>query len=340
MMKLRTFSVFIALAVHSSAVFAETDSPSTTGPVKAKVKSTSLVSFLSRRTKFGKLLWKGGLEISSSDPRFGGFSGLALSRDGTRFVALSDRAWWLQGSFVLDKGILKDAKNLTMAPLKIEPGKRSTSWRDSESVSPWSARGIDGRLLVAFERRERILSYRFGKKGPAARPTRIRSPKAMSSGPFNRELEAIGRFYSGPKKNWLLAVSERNLDRNGNIRGWSWRGKRTHAWSIKRFENYDVTDLAIAPDGKSFFTLERSFNLSSFPGFAVRRFKTENLKAGKTIEGELLFAGRQPFFSIDNMEGIAIHKSPEGKLQLTLISDDNFNRTLQSTLIFRFELIN
>ena len=96
--------------------------------------------------------------------------------------------------------------------------------------------------------------------------------------------------------------------------------------------------LVIAPDGKSFFTLERSFNLPNLPGFAIRRFKTKDLKGGQTIEGELLFAGRQPFFSIDNMEGIALHKTKEGKLQLTLISDDNFNRTIQSTLIFRFEL--
>ncbi len=337
-MKNKILSVFIALALQSSAVLAKTDSRPKTGPVLAKITLVNLAPFQSGRTEFGKLLWKGGIKISSTDPRFGGFSGLALSRNGKRFVAVSDRAWWLKGSFVFKNERLTGATGLTMAPLRIEAGRRGWRWSDSESVAPWSARGIDGRLLVAFERRERILSYRFGRNGSAARPSRIRLPKAVSSGPFNRELEAIGRFYSGPKKNWLIAVSERNFDKSGNIRGWSWRGKRTFSWSLKRFEDYDITDLVIAPDGKSFFTLERSFNLPNLPGFAIRRFKTKDLKGGQTIEGELLFAGRQPFFSIDNMEGIALHKTKEGKLQLTLISDDNFNRTIQSTLIFRFEL--
>jgi len=337
-MTLKTLSVLAALGLSTSSVLASSNSPSATGPVKATVKSVNLATFQFGRTKFGKLSWKGGIKIVSTDPRFGGFSGLALSRDGKRFVAVSDRAWWLKGRLTFDKGDLVGAGNLTMAPLRTEIGRKSPNWRDSESVAPWGANGIDGPLLVGFERRDRILSYRFGRRGTAATPTRIRSPKAISTGPFNRELEAIGRFYSGPKKTWLIAVSERNLDKKGNIRGWLWRGKRTISYALKRFEDYDITDLAIAPNGKTFFTLERSFNLPNLPGFAIRRFKLKDLKSGQTADGELMFAGRQPFFSIDNMEGIALHKAQNGKLQLTVISDDNYQRTLQSTLIFRFEV--
>ncbi len=338
-MTTKAFSVVAALGLYASSGLASSDMPSATGPVIAQVKSVTLATFQSSRTKFGKLSWKGGIKIVSSDPRFGGFSGLALSRDGNRFVALSDRAWWLTGQLFFDKGALSGAGNLVMAPLRIEAGRKSSSWRDSESVAPWGKKGIDGPLLVGFERRDRILSYRFGRRGPAARPTRIRSPKAISTGPFNRELEAIGRFYSGPKKSWLIAISEQNLDKKGNIRGWLWRGKRTISYTLARFEDYDITDLAIAPDGKTFFTLERSFNLPNLPGFAIRRFQLKDLKSGQSADGELMFAGRQPFFAIDNMEGLALHKAKNGKLQLTVISDDNYRRNLQSTLIFRFEVL-
>ena len=337
-MNVRIFSVLACLGLGASPGMATSHAPSPTGPVSARVEPVTLATFQSARTVFGKLTWKGGIKIISKDPRFGGFSGLALSRDGNRFVAVSDRAWWLKGRLTLKNGSLASAQSLTMAPLRTENRKKSSSWRDSESLAPWGIRGIDGPLLVGFERNERILSYRFGRAGTRARPSRVRSPGAISSGPFNRELEAIGRFYSGPRKNWMIAVSERNLDRQGDIRGWLWRGKKTLSWSLKRFEDYDITDLAIAPDGKTFFTLERSFNLPNLPGFAIRRFNLKDIKPGQTADGELMFAGRQPFFSIDNMEGIALHKAKNGKLQLTVISDDNYRRRLQSTLIFRFEV--
>jgi len=308
------------------------------GPVKVEVTPVNLATFNPARTKFGKLLWKGGLKLSSTDPRFGGFSGLALSKDGKRFVAISDRGWWLKGKLFSSQGKLSDAQNLAMAALRIETRRQSPHWRDAESLSPWNSRGIDGTLLVGLERRERILSYKFARHGMKARPQRIRYPKAISSGPFNKELEAVGRFYNGPRKNWLIASSEANFDKNGNIRGWLWRGRKTIPFSFERFEDYEITDLAVLPDGKSFLTLERSFNPPNLPGFAIRQFSLAKIKRSATITGEVLFAGRQPFYAIDNMEGIAIHRSKTGRLQITVISDDNYRRALQSTLIFRFEL--
>jgi len=333
-MNLKAIYITLAASLLSTPLYAA----SNTGPVKVLVTPVTLAAFQPNRIKFGKLLWKGGLKLSSADKRFGGFSGLALSKDGSKFVSISDRAWWLKGNFISRNGILSHAQNMHMAPLKIETRRKSTHWRDAESIAPWNARGIDGRLLVGFERRERILSYKYGRNGMASRPTLIKSPKAISSGPYNKELEALGRFYNGPRKNWLIAISEANLDGNGNIRGWMWRGKKTIPWSLKRFEDYDITDLAVSPDGKSFFTLERSFNPPNLPGFAIRHFKLNSLKHRATAKGELLFAGRQPFFAIDNMEGLALHKTKTGKLQLTVISDDNYHRALQSTLIFRFEI--
>jgi len=326
--------IILAMASLSGATLAK----NTANTLSVQIKPVTLATFQPQRKQFGTLLWKGGLVLSSEDRRFGGFSGIALSKDGKRFVAISDRAWWLKGQFVSKDGILQNAQKLQMAKLDVGTRRKSFAWRDSESLAPWNARGIDGSLLIGFERRERILSYQFGKNQLRSRPKRIKHPKGISSGPYNGELEAIGRFYSGPRKNWLLAVSERNFDSNGNIRSWLWHGHRTITFSLERFEDYDVTDLAVLPDGKSFVTLERSFNLPNLPGFAIRKFNLGDIKRGKTAKGKVLFAGRQPFFSIDNMEGIAVHKAKNGQVQLTLISDDNFNRSLQRTLIFRFEM--
>ena len=41
--------------------------------------------------------------------------------------------------------------------------------------------------------------------------------------------------------------------------------------------------------------------------------------------------------AIDNMEGIAVHKDERGTV-VTIISDDNFNRSIQDTVMFQFRL--
>ena len=316
-------------------------------PIEITSKQVSLSSFQPSRLIYGKLAWKGGISLASSKDGFGGFSGLALSNDGKRFISISDRGWWLRGQFNFNAAHnIVSVANTQLAKLKIarKSKQRSAHWLDSEALAPWGPKGIDGDLLVGFERRERLLRYRHAKNAFPAKPRRLKHPKGLSTGPFNAELEAVGRFYAGPRKNWLIAISEENLDKNGNIRGWTWPNQsklknKTKAFSLQRFEDYAITDLAVAPDGKSFYTLERSFNLPNLPGFALRKFNTNDLGKTKTLKGELLFAGRQPFFAIDNMEGLAVHKTKKAAIQLTIISDDNFNRSLQRTLIYRFEIL-
>jgi hypothetical protein len=40
---------------------------------------------------------------------------------------------------------------------------------------------------------------------------------------------------------------------------------------------------------------------------------------------------------IDNMEGLSVHRTPEGEIVLTLISDDNFS-PVERTLLLQFTL--
>ena len=41
---------------------------------------------------------------------------------------------------------------------------------------------------------------------------------------------------------------------------------------------------------------------------------------------------------IDNMEGLAVHTNAAGEIIVTMISDDNFNKGLQRTLLLQFAL--
>ena len=54
------------------------------------------------QVRAGALLYRGGIAVRSPDPRFGGFSGLAVSRDGAHLTAVSDRGAWLRARIRYD----------------------------------------------------------------------------------------------------------------------------------------------------------------------------------------------------------------------------------------------
>src|SRR4030095_6964263 len=84
----------LALLLLGSAVGSTIGAEPDEGPVALRVEPWSF-----RHDKNGRcapgLYWRGGSKLASRDPRFGGLSGLALSGDGNRLLAVSDEGWWL-----------------------------------------------------------------------------------------------------------------------------------------------------------------------------------------------------------------------------------------------------
>jgi len=66
----------------------------------------------------------------------------------------------------------------------------------------------------------------------------------------------------------------------------------------------------------------------------IRRIVAKDLKSGATITGDVLLEATDAL-NINNMEGIALHRSATGETILTLISDDNYS-ALQRTLLMQF----
>lgn len=278
-----------------------------------------------------KLHWRGGFEILSADKTFGGLSGLALSNDCTGLLAVSDRGSWFRASLRYEGETLTSIFDAEFAPMLDSAGKppRSKSRGDVEAVSHLGG----GRYMVGFETRTRIGIYDIGKNGLKARFQLLKSPKAIINGPSNGEVESVGQFKSGRWQGHYLAISEHNLDRDGNIRGWLWRSEETVSFSIKRLEDYRITDAAILPNG-DIIILERSFGTSLLPGMALRRINASAIGKGATVEPQLLFSGRALFYAIDNMEGVAFCER-DGETRITIVSDDNFSPR-QRTLLLQF----
>jgi hypothetical protein len=52
--------------------------------------------------RLGPLVWPGGLELRSPDPRFGGISAIDVSPDGTQLLAITDRGQWIRARLGYD----------------------------------------------------------------------------------------------------------------------------------------------------------------------------------------------------------------------------------------------
>ena len=52
------------------------------------------------RVQFGPLTFRGGMSLTSSYPEFGGISSIRVNADGARFLAVTDKGWWLRGRIV------------------------------------------------------------------------------------------------------------------------------------------------------------------------------------------------------------------------------------------------
>lgn len=278
--------------------------------------------------QFGPFTWRGGLTLTSEKDGFGGLSGLVLDGNCENLLAVSDSGNWLRSELRYDAGKLTGIGKAEMQPILDADGKRQRDkvWADAETLTPLG----NGKVGIAFERHVRFGSFDVGKDGLAARFKPIPHPKSMDDGPQNGEVEAFGAL---PHEGYV-AIGERQYDDAGNIRAWAWKGWQTTPFLLKRHGEYNVTDLVVTPKG-DVLTLERRFSETSLPGFAIRRFSAAAIAPGKVIEPELLLEASAPLYIIDNMEGMALC-SRDGETRLTLVSDDNFHRHIQSTILLQF----
>jgi hypothetical protein len=285
------------------------------------------------RTRFGALEFRGGLILESSHRDFGGLSGLRVMADGGRFLSITDKGNWLRGRIVYRGNVPIAIADAEMAPVLGPDGKplKSRGWYDTEALAL-----EDGVAYVGIERVNQVVRFDTAKDGLRARGRPIAVPPGMKLLPHNQSIECLEIAPKGSQlAGTLIAISERGLDTGGNLMGFLIGGS-SGAFSLKRTDDFDVSDCAATPDG-NLLVLERRFSWTRGLAVRIRSVPLAAIKPGALVDGrELIFAdmGSQ----IDNMEGLAVHRDTSGALVLTLISDDNFS-SLQRTLLLQFTLV-
>ena len=313
------------------------DEYSVTTPVSIEVNARPLPSFDTRdraRVRFGSLEYRSGLILTSPFRGFGGLSGLRLDPKGERFIAISDKGGWFTGRINYRGREMIAVDDVEASPMLGPDGKPITArgWFDSESIA------LDGSFVyVGLERVNQLLRYDFSKGFTRAIGEIVPLPAAARKLPFHRGLEALVMVpKSQPLGGTLIAISERGLDAQGNILGFLIGGRNPGQFSLRRSDNFDVSDATLLPSGE-LLVLERKFSWLGGVGIRIRSIPLRSVAPGAVIDGPTIFTadlGNE----VDNMEGIDSHVTPEGETVITMVSDDNFSM-IQRNLLLQFTLV-
>ncbi len=322
-------TVFISYQDRNLAVLHSAQIPLT-------VEAVSFSNTSQPKMKYGDLIWRGGLRVSSTHQRFGGLSGLEISPDGKTMLAVTDKGLWFKGRLGYDQG--GDLLSLSRGLLSSLTGIEGTALtrkkdRDSESI----AIAEDGAVYISFERHHRILKY----PGPLETAAEaIPFPDAFINSSNNRGIEALTWLPGG----CLLAIPERvdtpdpHPDRQSPeklIQAFLWDQYSWGSIYLKPNGNLLPTGLSVTPKG-DLLLLERSFSFLEGFKASLRIFPAEQVQPGKIMEGRVL-ANFEDQYTIDNMEGISSRLGANGETLIYLISDDNLSFT-QDTLLLMFEI--
>ena len=299
--------------------------PGAAEPLTLTVEPLPLNSENPAQATAGRLIWRGSLEITGDDRRFGSLSGLLLEPEGDRLLAVTDAGNWVSAWIRLDdKGFLVGLEDAEIHPLRDGDNRVLASKRagDAESL----ARLDDGSRLVAFEQAHRIWRYPAGTSGLGRPAQSFPAPPGLDRLADNGGLEALTELPGGR----LLAFAEDDDD-TPTLPGYLWHQGRWAELALRRQGRYRPTGAATLPSG-DVLLLERRFSILGGLAARLRRLPLAEIQPGATLAGEVLAELRPPLV-YDNMEGIAARAEPGGGIRIYLVSDDNFNPLQRSVLI-------
>lgn len=299
--------------------------PAAAEPIEVAYRPVALDPSNPDQRRIGDLVFRGGLHLTSPDPGFGGFSALGVSADGRRLVALTDMGQRLNARLLYDRhGDLAGIADADLGPMSGLDGQPLSMRQesDAEAMSP----GVEGEIIVAFERDHRLWRYFPGKATPEPLPP----PFELARAPSNGGIEALTLLDDGR----LLAITE-SFGTGVNVVGWV---SDASAWSVLTYATtggYRPTGADTLPGG-DVVVLERRFTLRGTGAARLMRLDSDSIAPGAELRGRVL-AEFLPPVTVDNFEGIAARRGEHAETLVYVLSDDNFNAE-QRTLLMMFAL--
>lgn len=327
------FAAFALLAGIASAPAGSAD-PAPVEPLV--VSARPITEFHIGRTdkQFGQLEFVGGLEMTSPSRDFGALSAFRFLKAGNDFIGVADTGYWFFGSVARDAdrrpvGI----QNFRMQQMVDQSGQPiDEKWEvDAEGLAV-----KDGIATVGFERNHRVARFKIdpdNMKGSFRQLDFLVPARELRQ---NRGFETVTHSNTdGQHQGGLVVVSEKSLDKAGNIYAAIIEGPHKGVFTVKRNDDFDITDGAFLPDG-DLLLLERSFTMAGGLKMRLRRIYGASVEKGSVADGPVLLQADMGY-QIDNMEGLDVWTRDDGALMVSLISDDNHS-ILQRNLYLEFIL--
>lgn len=284
-----------------------------------------------------RLEWRGGLVLTSKSSFFGGWSGLLMGKDGKSLLAVSDAGLWMTAELRYDEDRPRGLGSVRVGPVKALNGgplKRSRD-RDAEGLALASGTLAKGTAYLSFEQNDRIGVVPLGKNGLGTPARYMAMPgEAVRNGMDG--FEAITVLEAGRHKGSLVAFNEYALRGETQHRGWIWVAGVPKGLMVPDIGDYGVTGAASLPDG-GVLILERRFRVFDGVRIRLRHLPADALRPGATAKGDVLLEA-DGTKHIDNLEALDVTLGANGETVVTLLSDDNYNRTLQRTILLQFAL--
>lgn len=293
-------------------------------PIEITAQPIPMIQGARGDVRLAGLAWRGGLELTSPDRRFGGLSGLVIEDDGARLVAITDTGLWLEATLLYDRdGALAGLRDAALSPMRDADGQVLEGKRDGDAEG--LAAIADG-YLVSFERRHRILRF----AAPGANGSAFWAPPDAAGIAANGGIEALTVLADGS----IMALTEDHFAAPGRLAGWILEGGAARPVTWPGDGYFKPTAMARLDDGRV-LVLERGFTVIG--GVKCRLLLIEgDPSAGGALAGREI-ARLQPPLQVDNLEGLAVRES-NGETLVYLLSDDNFN-AFQRTLLLMFALV-
>ncbi|MGR6468239.1 esterase-like activity of phytase family protein [Rhizobium sp. PAMB 3182] len=325
-------------AVIACAAFAVTIGLSGPASGGSTVTARQITAFEpgSDASRFGAFEFVGGMVMSSPDSLFGAWSSIRFRPDGRHFVGVLDTGHWITGEIERDdSGKLKGLGDVAITSILDSSGApQSQKWRvDAEGLTLMEG----GEIAASFEQRHRIDVYP-DPGFEASKPLRtldflIPRGELRNNGGFETLVRSPD---AGPLGGSLMVIAEKSVDAAGNLFGAVLSGPRKGIFTVRRTDDFDVTDGTFLPGG-DLLILERRFNFSDGLDMRIRRIRTDDIRPGALVDGDVLLqAGLS--YQIDNMEGIDALQAEDGSTHVILVSDDNHS-ILQRSLMLEFKLV-
>lgn len=303
-------------------------------PIEISVRPINAFQIGRTIKNFGPLEFVGGLEMTSYDRDFGGLSAFRFLKPGSDFIGVADTGFWFFGSIVHDAAKRPSGmQNFRMTQMVDETGEPiDKKWDvDAEGLAV-----KDGIATVGFERNHRIARFKIepdAMKAPFGLVDFLVPKNELRQ---NRGFETVVTSNpDGPHQGALVVVSEKSLDKEGNIFAAILEGPHKGIFTVRRDGEFDITDGAFLPDG-DLLLLERSFSMATGVKMRLRRIFGDSIVKGAVADGRALMTADMGY-QIDNMEGLDVWTRDDGALMVSLISDDNHS-ILQRNLYLEFVL--